>query len=410
MSTPASTALFVRIVQGGVGPDDHEEERLRKSALTFVAILVTLLTPIWVGAYLVAGRPLSAALPGMYSVWSIITLAYMFRTKRPEPFIGGQILAFLALPVLLQWTLGGFERGSAVAIWAFAAPLGALVSYGRRVAVRWFVAFGVLIAASGLAEPWLRNIVQPLTPLVQIAFWVLNVTAPLATAFALLLYFTRQREIFAARSEELLLNILPASVAERLKDGGDQIADRHENASVLFADIVDFTAFSDRTSPERLVALLSRVFSTLDALADGHGLERIKTLGDGYLAAAGVTDPAEDHALRAAAMALAVGPALRDELAADWPGLQVRIGIASGPVVAGVIGRRRFSYDLWGDTVNTASRMATTAEPGMVQVTEATAQHLAGRAQLRPREPLMVKGKGEMRTYRLAGLDPQPSG
>jgi class 3 adenylate cyclase len=397
-----------RLLQIGAPTDEEETGRIRRRSMVALVDLIMLLTPIWVGTYLILGRPLSAALPAAYMVVTLAALVQLSRTRRFDRFIAVQISLFLVLPVALQWSLGGFERGSAVALWAFGAPLGALIAWGHRQAMRVFAAFAVLIAASAIAEPALRVAVPPLPAQVEAAFWALNVIAPLTTAFLRLAYFIRERDRLSARSEELLLNILPASVARRLKGGSAIVADRVDEASVLFADIVEFTPFAERTAPERVVELLSNVFSTLDGLAERHGLEKIKTLGDGYLAVAGLAAGSEPHALKAARMALEIGPALRASLGADWPDLRVRAGIATGPLIAGVIGRRRFSYDLWGDTVNTASRMAALAKPGSVEITEATALRLGDAAITERQERVEVKGKGLMTTYRLVALTPTP--
>jgi class 3 adenylate cyclase len=377
--------------------------------MTALVSLIMLLTPIWVGTYVVLGRPLSASVPAAYVAITLAALVILARTRRHDRFVAVQIALFLVLPFALQWSLGGFERGSAVALWAFGAPLGALIAWGHRPALRVFFAFAGLIAASALAEPALRGAAAPLPVQVEAAFWALNVIAPLTTAFLRLAYFLRERDRLSARSEELLLNILPASVARRLKDGSAVVADRVDEASVLFADIVDFTPFAERAAPERVVQLLSSVFSTLDDLAERHGLDKIKTLGDGYLAVAGLTHETDPHPFAAARMALEIGPALRAALGADWPDLRVRVGIATGPLIAGVIGRRRFSYDLWGDTVNTASRMAALAEPGSVEITEATALRLGDAAVTERQEAVEVKGKGPMTTYRLLAISPKAS-
>ena len=223
---------------------------------------------------------------------------------------------------------------------------------------------------------------------------------------AVVVYFVRQRDVAFARSESLLLNILPAPIAERLKIRQTDVADRYEAASVLFVDIVDFTAFADRTAPERLVQLLGRVFTTMDDLVDRHGLEKIKTLGDGYLAVSGVPLPRPDHASAAARLALDISSALGESLGTEWPELRVRTGIASGAVVAGVIGRRRFSYDVWGDTVNTASRMASVADPGGIVVTAETAAALTDGFRTEALADVEVKGKGVLRPYRLVSASP----
>jgi class 3 adenylate cyclase len=201
------------------------------------------------------------------------------------------------------------------------------------------------------------------------------------------------------RSERLLLNVLPRSIAARLKGSHGVIADGFAEATVLFADIVDFTRRSERISPQQVVQALDELFSAFDQLAQGHGLEKIKTIGDAYMLAGGLPDPRPDHAEAVAEMALAI----RDEVArrADASGqpLAVRIGIDTGPVVAGVIGRSKFIYDVWGDTVNTASRMESDGVAGCIQVTDRTYRRLRAGYRFERRGTIRVKGKGEMVTY-----------
>jgi class 3 adenylate cyclase len=203
------------------------------------------------------------------------------------------------------------------------------------------------------------------------------------------------------RSERLLLNILPAPIAERLKASEDAIAEHSDGVTVVFADIVGFTPLSASKSPQALVELLNRIFSEFDALADAHGLEKIKTIGDAYMAVAGLPEPWPDHAPRAARMALAMLDVTTRVAAETGEKLALRIGLHSGPVVAGVIGRRKFTYDLWGDTVNTASRMESHGVPGSIHCSEATATLLRGAFQLQARGAMEIKGKGEMRTFLL---------
>ncbi len=204
------------------------------------------------------------------------------------------------------------------------------------------------------------------------------------------------------RSRALMLNILPEAVADRLMTG-DEVVDGHEDVTVLFADIVGFTPMSAGMTPHRTVAILNEVFSRFDRLAERHGLEKIKTIGDEYMVVGGLPEPSRDHAERVAAMALEMQEATGELSEALGVPIALRIGIHAGPVVAGVIGLRKFSYDLWGDTVNTASRMESHAEPGKVLVTEAVFERL--RRSFRFSEPgtTDVKGKGHMRTYALMG-------
>ena len=206
-----------------------------------------------------------------------------------------------------------------------------------------------------------------------------------------------------ARSERLLTNVLPVPIAERLKAREEVIADGVDGASVLFADIVGFTVLSAQRSPDEIVAMLNGVFTRLDGLVDEFGLEKIKTIGDAYMVASGIPVPREDHAQVLARFALAARNELAEHnLTADVP-VELRIGINSGPVVAGVIGRRRFLYDLWGDTVNTASRMESHGIPGQIQITETTRALLDGEFTCADRGMIDVKGKGPTRTWLLEG-------
>ena len=210
------------------------------------------------------------------------------------------------------------------------------------------------------------------------------------------------------QSEALLLNILPAPIAERLKASSDVIADSFESVSVLFADIVGFTSLSATITPEELVRMLDGIFTEFDRLADERGLEKIKTIGDAYMVAAGLPDPCADHAARTAHMALDMIDALARFNEKNGTTLQVRVGIHSGPVVAGVIGRRKFIYDLWGDTVNTASRMESHGVPSRAQITDATRTALPDDLIVEERGVIDVKGKGPLRTWLLVGRSKSP--
>jgi adenylate cyclase len=204
----------------------------------------------------------------------------------------------------------------------------------------------------------------------------------------------RERE----RSDALLANILPAGIAERLRRAPDTvIADSHDEASVLFADMAGFTARAGAMSPEELVRFLNRIFSEFDRLVERHGLEKIKTTGDAYMVVAGVPTARADHAEALAALALD----MRDAALGFEGGVPIRIGIACGPVVAGVVGSRKFFYDVWGDTVNVAARMETTGEPGRIQVSREAFARLDRAFVLAPRGTVEVKGKGLMDTWYL---------
>ncbi len=208
--------------------------------------------------------------------------------------------------------------------------------------------------------------------------------------------------------ERLLLNILPEAIATRLKADPRTIADSYDQVTVLFADIVDFTPLSARIPPEQLVELLNEVFSHFDRLAERHGLEKIKTIGDAYMVVGGLPEPRADHAEAVAEMALEMQAATRGMRRADDAPMQLRIGIHTGPVVAGVIGERKFSYDLWGDTVNLASRMESQGLPDRIQVTPASYERLNDRFEFAERGPFVVRGHGELKTWFLEGRKALP--
>ena len=207
------------------------------------------------------------------------------------------------------------------------------------------------------------------------------------------------------KSKQLLLNILPPSVAEELKEGRSNIAKGYDQVTILFADIVEFTALSATIPAIELVKLLNGIFSEFDRLAEYYGLEKIKTIGDAYMVVGGLPTPKQNHATAIADMALAMQAAITQFHTPQGKQLQIRVGINTGPVVAGVIGTKKFIYDLWGDTVNVASRMETSGEPGQIQLTTMTYAYLQGRYALEERGLVTIKGKGNMFTYWLKGKE-----
>jgi adenylate cyclase len=397
-----------RLTALGSLPSDSRELRLRKSVLVLSSTLMATLACIWVATYAVLGLWLSAAIPFVYQLASAASIYTFARTRRFHLFRVSQLLMSLLLPFALQWSLGGFAASSAVALWAFSCPVGALLFLGARQAVPWFLAFGALVAFSGLIDPALADGAPDIPEGIVISFFVLNFLGVCATAYVLLQYFVRAREralaeleVERAKSERLLLNVLPASVASRLKESDEVIADGYGAATVLFADIVGFTPLAQELAPADAVVLLDRVFAGWDGLAGRYGVEKIKTIGDAYMVAAGLPSEREDHAEAIADMALEMGGEAERCAGESGLPLEVRIGIDTGPVVAGVIGRAKFTYDLWGDTVNTASRMESHGIAGAIQVTERAYERLRERYELRRRGTIEVKGKGAMTTYLL---------
>jgi len=399
---------IARLARIGVLPADDPEVALRKETLVLASSLTTALSVVWVATYWAVGLPLSAAIPFAYEVMTVVSLALLAKTKRYRFFRTSVLGSSLLLPFLLQVSLGGFVASSGVVLWSFTAPLGALLFTGRRSALRWATAFVAVIAASAVLDPVLPSRAGQIPHAIRVAFFAMNILGPTGTCYALLHYFVGQRDRAAQmaaaereRSERLLLNVLPRQIAERLKSGESVIADRTAEVGVLFADIAGFTPLSAAMAPEHLVRLLNDVFSVFDGLASDHGLEKIKTIGDAYMVASGLIEPDPSHPEALAEMALAM-----QREAERLETMRLRIGIDIGPVVGGVIGRTKFSYDLWGDTVNTASRMESQGIPGAIQLTERAWRRLAQEFECRPRGVIDVKGKGPMRTYLLVGRKP----
>ena len=388
-----------RLASIGGDPADSDDERLLKASLVLTVSLIVVLAVIWVVTYSTLGLYRSAAIPFTYQLISIASLAGLARTKRFEFFRVSQLWLMLLLPVLLQWSLGGFGVSGGVILWALISPLAALVFATRPLT--WFIGYLLLIGGSGLIESSLTRAAIPSS--LTTWFFALNIGGVSVVAFFLLRYFMHGFAVERQRSEQLLLNVLPVAIARRLKAGERPLADRFETASVLFADLVGFTPMSERLAPEEIIGMLDWLFSRFDEVADGLGLEKIKTVGDSYMVVGGLPEPRDDAPEAVAEMALALCEVVKEFRAPSGARLDLRIGIDIGPVVAGVIGSRKFTYDLWGDTVNTASRMESHGVAGGIQVTPRAYERLRHRFAFDERGVVEVKGKGEMVTYLLVG-------
>jgi guanylate cyclase len=391
-------ALLSRI---GADPEDDRELRQKKSLLVLLAVLILPVSVVWGSVYLAIGSPVGIV-PFIYFAISIGSLVLFARTRNFRILLVIQLLDILLTTTAGQMLVGGFLPSGGVGLWGILAPLGALVFLEVRQAVRWFGAFVLVFLLTGIAgEVLFRDADLPVW--FTSTMLVLNVIGAGAVAFTLLASFANQRNAALRQSEVLLMNILPNSIAERLMAASSTIADHFDSASILFADVVDFTPLAQRLPPAEVVGILDQLFSHFDALVERHGLEKIKTIGDCYMAAAGVPNPRSDHARRAALLALDMRDAVATSEVAGQSGLELRIGINSGPVVAGVIGTKRFLYDLWGDAVNTASRMESQSMPGEIQITRETYDLLKDEFVCRERGTIMVKGKGQMETWYLEG-------
>ncbi len=392
------------VTQIGTDAGDNDDIRLQKILLIFSSLMMATLAIIWGCIYVIFNEKIAGAIPLSYSVLSFISIFVFSQTRRYQFFRASQLLLSLLLPFFLMIALGGFASSSAVVLWSLSCPLGAMVFAERRQAIGWFAAYLGLVVLGAFLEPF-GHFSTNLPPTLRTIFYVMNISCTSAVVFVLLQYFVNQKEttlkllhIEQTRSETLLLNILPKEIADTLKKENRTIARQYDQVSVLFADIVNFTPMSALMSPVGLVELLNDVFSYFDTLVAKYRLEKIKTIGDCYMVAAGIPCPRPDHANVLARMALEAQEhfAQYEHLGKH---LTFRIGINSGPVVAGVIGNMKFAYDLWGDVVNTASRMESHGVGGQIQITRETYELIKDEFDCRSGGVINVKGKGEMEIW-----------
>jgi adenylate cyclase len=398
-----------RLALVGADPGDDEDLRARKALLVLISVLILPVSAVWGVLYLAFGSPVGFV-PFVYFAILLGALIVFSRTRNFPRFLLVSQVDILLAPTLSMIPIGGFVTAGGVGIWGILAPLGALVFTEVRSAARWYVAWLAVFLASGIAGEIVGPVWDPGPSWFTTTMLALNIAVGGTIVFTLLAVFAGERRdalaalrVEQAKAESLLLNILPRSIADRLKAQDRPIADQFESASILFADVVDFTPWSERLPPAEVVGYLDHLFTHFDALAERYGLEKIKTIGDCYMVAAGVPTPRADHARVLALMALDMLAAMRSADELGHLGLELRAGINSGPVVAGVIGRKRFLYDLWGDAVNTASRMESYGAPGRIQITRPTYELLAEEFECEPRGTITVKGKGELEAWYLVG-------
>ena len=382
----------------GSDPNDDDDIRLQKSLLVICAVPFMLAGVFWGLLYVFSGEPLAGAIPLSYSFISLLSIIYFGWTRQYQFFRFSQLALILLLPFVLMVALGGFVNGSAVILWALISPLGALLFDEPRHAPGWFLAFAVLLALSGFLQPYVR-LANHLSPVLVIFFFVVNLLGVGSLVFMMVFYFVGQKNMFQQKSEALLLNILPKEIAAILKNESRTIADHYEEASVLFADMVGFTPLSAKLPPVEIVELLNEVFSFFDSLLDKYGVEKIRTIGDSYMVASGVPSGRSDHAQALTYMALDMRDYISSHTFRNDQRVSFRIGINSGSMIAGVIGRRKFVYDVWGDAVNIASRMESHGLGGAVQITQATYELIRDEFMCEPRGTVNVKGKGEMEVW-----------
>ena len=412
-----------------INEQDSEQDKLNKTLLIFACGLMSFGSVLWLALYWAMGIKFSSTVPLRYMGISVASLAYYVYSLNFAIFRTLQVSLFLFMPFIMQWSIGSFVSSSGVALWALLAPVGVMIFQGARQSLPWFTAYVILTGVSGFFDYWLTSGVEAGVTMQSIAvFFTLNFVAVSTIMYLLISSFVRQRDklqeavteqnrllsIEQEKSETLLLNILPAPIARRLKDQQGIIADGFADVTVMFADIINFTSLAEEAPPKAMVELLNEVFSKFDAMADFHHIEKIKTIGDAYMAAGGLLEhdgvdfavDARDYTAAMLHLALDMQKYMSELSSTKKMPLCIHVGICSGPVVAGVIGTRKFIYDLWGDTVNTASRVTGEAKSGMIYVDAMTYRRSRSQFEFEGPIEILAKGKGKIEVYQLIDLAP----
>jgi len=390
------SSMVLRVLSIADDPRDEDDLRRRKH-VGVAAGLLTILAPLALPVQL-PGEPSAWAIGLSLSAFSLANLVVLALTGVFERFVVALLVAGVVFVPAADFLGGGITGPSTGLVWAFLVPGYAILALGPRRAARWFVVYLVLVALMVAVDPFARARAGPSPYLLTLLGQVQNTVMPLAITFLLLRYTDVRRLAAEARVDELLTNAIPAAIAARLRRGERRIADAYPATTILFADVVGFTPWAQRTPPDRVVAVLDDIFSAFDQLTEQSGLEKIRTIGDGYMAVAGAPVPRGDHAAAALTVARAMIASMHEQRILLGIDLEIRIGLASGPVVGGVIGERRILFDVWGDAVNLASRMESSGEPGRIQISAATRALLGDLVGDVARE-VDVKGFGRQTTY-----------
>jgi len=394
------------------------EEQLSGDMLMLTTGFMMCAAMLWLAIYWSMGYQYSTAIPLIFQALSAVTIYLYWKYRRLYVFAIIQLGLILFTPFAMQWSIGNFVNASGVSLWGLMAPVGAVTVLGTRQSMPWFFGWLFMTVMAGTFDYLLAGTVRSFDLSTVAVFFVLNFSAISVMIYSLLWYFASEKQKLRAlvdathaeilvekeRSDRLLLNILPPAIAERLKRNEVNIAQGHADVTVMFADIVGFTRMTEELSPVETVKILNDVFSLFDELADKHSVEKIKTIGDAYMAAAGLDAGAQIHYADAIArMALDMQAKIAEYRDRTGERIELRIGIGTGPVVAGVIGKKKFIYDMWGDTVNVAFRMAADAGAGVIQADLMTHRRLHNRFRFGQGQEVEIKGKGRMHVFHLLG-------
>jgi adenylate cyclase len=393
--------LAPRFVRYATEPDDSDELRLKKIIGVSMVLAALGLYFIYAPFYFALGEPGAGWVSlGGVACWILWLGSYgLFRRFEVHMNVGG-VIAVSTL-VAIHYFLGGYSQGMSI-IWILTFPITSVITNNIRTGLVWSVIVTVVALVAALVDPYFAH-PGNLSPTGLAALATVNLLGVGSYLLVIVIYFVWRISEDNKTVMQLLLNVFPRAVIPRLKAGENPIADGFPDVTVLFADIVGYTPLAERLGPRRTLVLLNDLFRRFDQAAERLGVEKIETVGDGYLAAAGALDARDDHPEAAAALAFAMLEAARQVQVPQAEHVQIRVGIHTGPVYGGVVGEHRFHYAIFGETVNLASRIQSQSQAGRILVSESTYKRICGSWKLEECAPLDLKGHGLMRAYWLHG-------
>jgi class 3 adenylate cyclase len=388
---------------------DSTELGFQKLLILFVASTCCLCGIVWSSLYLfVFGPGFIALLPILFTILVGSALVVAHITRQYKIAVYAQLFCITWITALIEWSIGSFDNSGFVVAWSFLGPIGALIFLSLRQSIIWMLMFVVILIVSVVFKPLLLGVDHAISEPIRIIFYIMNIGVASTVVFSASAWFATSIQIEKKRSEELLLNILPETVALELKDTGKVVPKNLDNVTVIFSDFQGFTALAETMDAAELVAEIDLCFSAFDKIISRHGIEKIKTIGDSYMAIGGGLISQECSACKVAIASLEMVEFMNERLrflnAQNKSGFQMRIGIHTGKVVAGVVGLNKFQYDVWGDTVNFASRLEQNGEVGKVNISAETHGLIKDKFACTYRGRLPVKGKADAEMYFVNGI------
>lgn len=379
---------------------DTQELAFRKVLILLIASMCSVCGVIWSALYyFVFGVGVIAFLPLVFVtvVGSCIIIAHF--TRSYKILVYAQLTCIMWVTAFIQWTIGSMDQSGLVISWGFLAPLGAVIFLSNRQSIVWMLMFLFILVVSAVFEPALLGYKAHVSNAVRTLFYIMNIGTSSTVVFAASAWFMNIIQHEKKRSDKLLLDILPDEVAQELKEKGYSDAKQFDEVSVLFTDFKNFTAHAESLAAHDLVKEINECFSAFDNILHKHNIEKIKTVGDAYLAASGLPVANPNHAQDTINAAIEIRDFMLSRRMQKPDSFEVRIGIHTGHVVAGIVGVKKFAYDIWGDTVNIAARMEQHSEAGKINISETTYDLVKDKFTCESRGEIEAKNKGKLKMY-----------